>query len=502
MKKWHEQLKHERISRGWTQRLLAEKIGANKFTITRWENGAAFPNRLYREKLATLLGINFEEKESVPTSAEFNHNPPEQSAFTSRSMPTFQSLHRLSWHPLLLGSMILLVILLIVAGLPTFTRLPLLREKEKQVSPSPSNIHAQGTYGPPSYTLTIQNTDPSLNKTTQQLQNVFKAVYAQLVNRFALDPASAVNNSVTLTFSSDLTSAAQTSGRTITINPHWMELHPTQVGLLTHELTLVVEHYPSGAPAWFADGMADYARSVYGPADDDWSLPDSVQPHQSYRQGGGITARFLRWVELHTRLDSVDQLHHALQRGLSFSIALRYLSNETVDDLWSQYQAQPDITPTPQQRYTIATSRKPLYQSSFYLQTTVEGDTQGLYLSNFVMQADISIVIGNDAGFFFRTNDTRTNWYSIYLFPSEEEYCLDYKLQEGPFTFNPLIKAGQYQTNRLTIIVEKSSIYVYINGQFVTGVDDNRLASYGILGVMTNHAGSPFDVRFEKVQVF
>jgi len=560
--KWYEQLRFERISRGWTQRLLAEKVGTNKFTVTRWEKGVVFPTRFYREQLATLLAINFEEREFVQAIAQCNHNTAEEPAFASeeesvdiehnaslplsvmqlvnalaedrqaheqerhratdhpflsrslrdlarsycRNVLTFRLPHRLSWHPLFLGSMVMLVVLLIAGGLPAFTKLPFLGGNEKQVSPSPSNTHAGDTDDPPLYTLAIQNADPSLQDTDQHLQQAFKAVYPQLVNRFALDPATALKN-VILTLASDQPSPASISGTTITLSADWMRQHTNDVGLLTHELTLLLERYPSRAPAWFADGMADYARSVYEPADDDWSLPDSVQPHQSYRQGGAIAARFLRWVELHTRPDIVDQLHHALQKGQSFSTVFQSLTHNTVDRLWNQYQAYPDITPTPQQRYTIAISRKPLLQSSFHLLQNAYPDTalwdyaQGLYLSNFVMQADITIVTGDSgAGFFFRNDDR--SWRCVYLFPTGM-YRLDDRYQPGILTFNSAIKMGLNQTNRLTIIVERFSIYMYINSQFITRIDDTNLLSYGTLGVMiTTYNTSPANIRFEKVQVF
>src|SRR3954447_7793119 len=61
--KWNEQLRHERKSQGWTQSLLAEKIGTNTFTVNRWENGCAFPSPFYREKLTQLLGCKFEDSE-------------------------------------------------------------------------------------------------------------------------------------------------------------------------------------------------------------------------------------------------------------------------------------------------------------------------------------------------------------------------------------------------------------------------------------------------------
>ena len=85
-------------------------------------------------------------------------------------------------------------------------------------------------------------------------------------------------------------------------------------------------------------------RSVYGPADDDdWSLPDGVQPQDNYLQGGPVAARFLLWLEQHTTLNIVDQLNHALQKGQTFSAIFHRLTHHTVDQLWSQYQHHPNI---------------------------------------------------------------------------------------------------------------------------------------------------------------
>src|SRR5436189_3394214 len=83
MMKWYERLRYERKSRGWTQSSLAEKIGTNTYTISRWENGNAFPHPFYREKLITLLGINFEEREFLLDDPEIDHNTYEQSPLLS-----------------------------------------------------------------------------------------------------------------------------------------------------------------------------------------------------------------------------------------------------------------------------------------------------------------------------------------------------------------------------------------------------------------------------------
>ncbi len=381
----------------------------------------------------------------------------------------------------------------------------LIRIFDKQRSPRSS--HAQADYGPPFYTLVIQNKDSSLQEYTQRLQRVFNAVYPQLVNRFALDHHSDTMKTVTLVFSSDLSSPAVTSGTTISLSSDWVLSHQNDVGLLTHELTYIVGQYPSEAPAWFIDGLADYARSLYGPADDnEWSLPDGVQPQDSYTQGSGVAARFLLWLEQHTRLDIVDQLNHALQRGESFSTAFQRFTDQTVDELWSQYQANPAITLTPEQLYKTVISRKPLYyQSSLRVQLASPNTftwvwTRGLYLSNFAIQADMTIVHGDGGGFIFRSDSNMERNERLRVSPNGT-YDLVNQTNTLISGSSPAIKQGHNQTNQLTIVAQKHTIYVYINSEFIGQIDDWN-SSYGTVGMMAVDFGNPTDVRYENVQVF
>src|SRR2546429_9959514 len=121
------------------------------------------------------------------------------------------------------------------------------------------------------------------------------------------------------------------------------------------------------------------------------------------------------------------------------------------------------------------------------------------------MQADITILhgISTEGCFFVRSNGP--NKYEVYL--STNGICQLYWVYQSHYysqypgvPSNSAIKVGLNQTNRLTVIVEKSSIYVYINSQFITKDDENGLGSYGTLGVTS--FGDAGDIRFEKVQIF
>jgi hypothetical protein len=88
------------------------------------------------------------------------------------------------------------------------------------------------------------------------------------------------------------------------------------------------------------------------------------------------------------------------------------------------------------------------------------------------MQADITILSGNaGAGFFFR-DESYTDYWGVFVSP-DGNYELAYQNQIVTSIFSPIIKTGHNQTNRLAIIAQKHTIYVYINNQFITRVSSN-----------------------------
>lgn len=47
--------------RGWSQQYVAEQLGADRYYLSRWENGKMLPSPYYREKLCALFGKNARE---------------------------------------------------------------------------------------------------------------------------------------------------------------------------------------------------------------------------------------------------------------------------------------------------------------------------------------------------------------------------------------------------------------------------------------------------------
>lgn len=59
-------LKAEREGRGWSQKYVADQLGAAHYYLSRWERGTTFPSPYYRQKLCDLFGKNAKELGLLP----------------------------------------------------------------------------------------------------------------------------------------------------------------------------------------------------------------------------------------------------------------------------------------------------------------------------------------------------------------------------------------------------------------------------------------------------
>jgi transcriptional regulator with XRE-family HTH domain len=57
----NQRLREERELRGWSQKYVADQIGADHYYISRWEHGITVPSPYYRQKLCELFGKNAKE---------------------------------------------------------------------------------------------------------------------------------------------------------------------------------------------------------------------------------------------------------------------------------------------------------------------------------------------------------------------------------------------------------------------------------------------------------
>lgn len=132
---------------------------------------------------------------------------------------------------------------------------------------------------------------------------------------------------------------------TITINPRWLQKHPNDTDLVTHEGMHIVQGYPGyaseQAPSWLVEGIADYARDQYGVdnAAAGWALPTQIKPEHKVDSGYRVTGAFLKWSEAaHPGL--VKALDSALRSGRYTPALWKQRTGEDLAALWQAYTAR------------------------------------------------------------------------------------------------------------------------------------------------------------------
>jgi hypothetical protein len=192
------------------------------------------------------------------------------------------------------------------------------------------------------YTLVFINQDPTLSATTKKrMIDAFYKVYPQEAKRF--NPKTL--RKVTFFVNPAYTGVAATDNGLVDYNPKWLHDHPEDIDVVTHEVMHIVQAYPNGSgPGWLTEGIADYARYVYGVNNQagNWKLPD-YKESQSYTNSYRIMARFLVWLDQHGYPKLVNQLDAAARTRTYTPEIWKQKTGKTLDELWAAYAAQPAV---------------------------------------------------------------------------------------------------------------------------------------------------------------
>lgn len=133
---------------------------------------------------------------------------------------------------------------------------------------------------------------------------------------------------------------------------------------------------------------------------------------------------------------------------------------------------------------------------------------QATNFSDLAYQVQMTITKGEFGGIVFRTDNSQSKYYSFFIDRSgtytlmtsvDDTGAHDYTLHKGT---SASIKTGLNQANLLTIVARGSSIYVYINQQYITSAKDStyRAGQIGVFG--GNYTQAPADVVFSHIQVW
>ena len=193
---------------------------------------------------------------------------------------------------------------------------------------------AQAPADKKTFTLTISGEiDPDLAPVVGQLTTLFYQSYPKLVKRFE-HPKKPAPRQINLVLARGIKVPAYCSNATITVSVEWLQKHPDDLGVLTHELTHAAQAYPNSDPGWLTEGLADYARHLYGPKEQPgWALPAQLSTKQSYKDSYRVTGRFLLWLD-DKHPGVVNKLHRRMQ-DREFAIEdFRTFTGTAIDELW------------------------------------------------------------------------------------------------------------------------------------------------------------------------
>lgn len=191
------------------------------------------------------------------------------------------------------------------------------------------------------YTLVFTNNSDLISKNlAQNIANTFFEVYPKMV---AENNPSATKK-VTISVDINYKKVAISGNGKITLGALWMQQHPEDTDLVTHELMHIVQNFKALGPEWLIEGLADCGRFQYGlnNAAASWSLP-SVSPYHSYKMGYRVAARFLLWVDKYQQIGTIRQLNKRLEYNTYSVESWEEITGKSLDQLWALYLQNTDI---------------------------------------------------------------------------------------------------------------------------------------------------------------
>ncbi|WP_443944426.1 basic secretory protein-like protein [Pedobacter sp. AW1-32] len=206
----------------------------------------------------------------------------------------------------------------------------------------PSALKAQDVIKKNGYQLTFENNFSALDpKLKQRLISTFFDVYPKLAKEYNPKTLKKVTFSVDTAYKG----VAATANGKVTYSSIWMEKHPEDIDVVTHEVMHIVQDYGNSVgPGWLTEGIADYARYKFGidNAGAKWALP-ALKPEHSYKNSYRITARFFAWIEKNVKPGTIKTIDASLRDHRYINQIWTTLTGKDLDALWADYVKNPEI---------------------------------------------------------------------------------------------------------------------------------------------------------------
>lgn len=205
-----------------------------------------------------------------------------------------------------------------------------------------THLSAQEVYTRKGYTLTVNNEAEDVDgDVVNSLVETFFTVYPVLTRNYNMN----ATKKVEFFIDPEYNGVAEAGGGRVRINPNWLKEHPFDFDMVTHEVMHLVQAYPNNAgPWWVTEGIADYARYMYGfdNAKGEWSMPE-YKTEQNYDNSYRITARFFVWIERTIQPGFIKKLDHAMRTNTYSDKIWKQETGKNIEALWKQYSADPAI---------------------------------------------------------------------------------------------------------------------------------------------------------------
>lgn len=193
------------------------------------------------------------------------------------------------------------------------------------------------------YTLLLIRPRTFLQADAQRIVELFFTVYPKAAARF--NPAAPKALTLILEPAEGLLETGPTLGVVRHQNSRYLMHKPQDIDVVTFNVFRAVQAYPEKHyPAWVQEGLADYARNLYGVnnAAAGWSLGE-FKKEQRYTDSYAITARFYAWLEHRFQNRILEDLDQTLRAGTYTEAFWQTHTGRTVDQLWSEYAADPRL---------------------------------------------------------------------------------------------------------------------------------------------------------------
>lgn len=203
------------------------------------------------------------------------------------------------------------------------------------------------------FSLTIQQSVDTSQRigsdTLEKIKEVYFNQYPKMRARY--NPTRP--RAVVMKFDPDYDGVAYTGGDMgdagIKFSVGYLNSYPNDADCATHELFHVVQggymNYNSESfEGAICEGIADYARSVYGLYNDlqGWSLGE-YNSSQTILTRYASNARFLTWINQNKNSEATYMLNKTMHNGTYTSDMWVELTGMTSDELWNAYAEDPDI---------------------------------------------------------------------------------------------------------------------------------------------------------------